>query len=237
MDTLKEIQNLKNGFRNMQDQLELMIQTLDSLELKLRRQETPQLQKNFRDFRADEFSDSTKRITLQALSNFPSELNPSANYGRIAPGRVRSETFSPRPPKSSSSDVISDFNDLANQSGYDAKRARNEFISKYNVRTFSCANHEARMNEPIPPPKFVETDPNSGGDYWAVPLKSNMFAVFPNVNTYTDNYHRARAAGMIFNSNFEPGKTCKGIIIEKPAIFECASSAWILKTPGVLKLR
>ena len=130
-------------------------------------------------------------------------------------------------------DFVKDFNNFASRSGYDARKAADEFLRKYNIQAFSCANHEARMNEPIPPPEFSSVSSVHNGDFWAYEVEAGVFAVVPRVKAYTDNYHRARAAGMIFNSNFEPGNTYKNIRVNKVAIFR---GMWNLAGAGELEL-
>ena len=130
-------------------------------------------------------------------------------------------------------DFVKEFNAIANQGGYDAKKARDEFVQKYRVRAFNCTNFEARMNDPIPPPEFGEA---ANGEYWAIPFSDNSFFVFPNVKSYSDNHHTARAMGEVFKSNFVPGGTYSKIIVERPAVFECAGNIWNLKRQGNLRL-
>lgn len=136
-------------------------------------------------------------------------------------------------PEEKFTDFVKAFNSLANQGGYDAKKARDEFVQKYRVRAFNCINFEARMNDPIPPPVFGEA---TNGEYWAIPFADNSFFVFPNVKIYSDNHHTARAMGEVFKSNFASGGTYSKITVEKPAVFECAGNVWTLKRQGKLGL-
>ena len=106
-------------------------------------------------------------------------------------------------------------------------------MQRYQVRTFNFANVAERMNDPIPPPKFVEAN---NGEYWAVPLSGISFLVFPNVKNYSVNIHTDRAMGDVFKTNFVKGETYKKISVEKPAIFDCNGLSWILKSQGVLRL-
>lgn len=244
MDTLEEIQELKNAIQNMQAQLILMDKTISSLESKFNGQSvtTPFASKRINDFQVQETLEPIENLSLQSCrttlkdsANFPGELNPPAD--RTVPKHSALEKSHQQSSQASSSDLISEFNNLPSRSTYEAKLARNEFVKKYNVKFINCANHEARMNEPIPPPKFVEVEAVEGGEYWAVPLRGNTFAVLPRIKTYTSNYHKARAAGEVFHSNFKSGNTYTEIKVEKPAIFECTGSAWFCNKQGVLNLR
>ena len=136
-------------------------------------------------------------------------------------------------PEEKFTDFVKAFNSLANQGGFSAKKARDEFVQKYRVRAFNCTNFEARMNDPIPPPVFGET---ANGEYWAIPFTDNSFFVFPNVKSYSDNHHTARAMGEVFKSNFASGGTYSKITVEKPAVFECAGNVWTFKRQGKLGL-
>ena len=137
---------------------------------------------------------------------------------------------------SSEQNVVAVFNALSGQEGHNLKTSRDDFVRRYKVRAFNCTNFEARMNEPVPAPKFVEAPTAPSGEYWAVLLKDNVFAVFPNVKTYSDNHHSARAMGEVFKSNFTPGKTYNDIQVEQPAIFGCSETVWSLKKQGTLRL-
>lgn len=132
-------------------------------------------------------------------------------------------------------DFVAEFNSLASKDGFDLKKSRDEFVQKYKVRAFNCTNFEARMNKPVQP-EFAESTSVPSGEYWAVNISGNLFAVFPNVKTYSDNYHLSRAMGNVFDSNFSLGSTYNKIFVEKPAIFECVGNIWRLKEKGRLNL-
>lgn len=139
----------------------------------------------------------------------------------------------PLTPEDKYKDFVRDFNTLAGQTGFDLKQSRNDFTQKYNIRTFSCVNFEARMNEPVPSPVFDSANSLSNPDYWAYEFTPGIFAVVPNVKTYSDNHHSARAMGEVFSSNFTPGRTYNKIHVNKPAIF---NGMWNLEKQGELKL-
>ena len=142
-------------------------------------------------------------------------------------------SFAPPPPPPKPEDkyktFVEDFNALSNQRGYAAKEESDKFLKKYKVRTFSCINNDARMNEPIPPPEFAEA---ANGDYWAYEFESGTYAVVPKINTYSESYHSARAFGEVFSSNFDKGTYSK-IFVRKPALFK---GMWTLQQKGELEL-
>lgn len=140
----------------------------------------------------------------------------------------------PRPVVEKWSDFVQEFNSLANQSGYDAKRAHEEFLNKYNVQAFSCVNFEARMNTSSLAPQFGAATSLQNADYWAYEFETGTFAVVPRAKTYTDNHHAARAMGEVFESNFVQGGTYNKIRVERPAIFK---GMWNLDKPGKLELK
>ena len=250
----KELQEFMNCVQTCRDQLfvmgkqiDNMLNTLDLLEKKI----SSSTQKNRYPFQAVEFNeqnDIPARQTFSSGQNLSSprrgnvfDLGRPSNQGTEAQSIQRISTNNQRDqqaPSSNDSGLVANFNRLADKkAGYELNQARKEFVSKYNVRAFSCANYEERMNEPIPPPKFLDSESAFSGEYWAVPLKLTQFAVFPNVKAYTNNFHAARAMGEVFNSNFTSGRTYNEIIVDSPAIFEYSGAAWHLKKQGVLQLR
>ena len=130
---------------------------------------------------------------------------------------------------------VNDFNALAKLSGYSARREREKFLRRYKVRAFTCANVEDRMNRPKLAPKFAEASSLSGGDFWACAVEENLFAVVPNLKTYTENHHAERAFGAVFESNFDGGTYSK-IRVERAATFEAVGDKWKLKSAGKIIL-
>lgn len=130
---------------------------------------------------------------------------------------------------------INDFSALDKLSGFSARQARDKFLRRYKVRAFTCANVEERMNNPKIAPKFTETPSTASGDFWACVIDGNIFAVVPNLKTYTENHHAERAFGIVFESNFDGGNYSK-IRIERAAIFELIGVEWRLKNPGKIIL-
>ncbi len=129
-------------------------------------------------------------------------------------------------------DFISEFNELnaKEMTGYEKQSARQNFVSKYNVKFFSCVNYNERMNNPNLEPEFAQQ--SGKGDYWAYEVEADTFAVVPNVSSYTENLHVARAMGEVFNSNFKDGNY-SNIRVVKPAIFK---GMWRLAEKGELVL-
>lgn len=130
--------------------------------------------------------------------------------------------------------VLEEYNALGEKTGFARSKAIKDFIQRYRVRSFSCANSEARVFEPVPPPQFCEAE---SGDYWAIPA-ADKYAVVPNVSirTYTENHHSARAMGVVFESNFQTGGDYRKIYVEKPAVFSCSGNIWTLVGKGRLIL-
>ena len=91
------------------------------------------------------------------------------------------------------------------------------------------------MNRPKVAPKFSEAASIAGGDLWACEVEENIFAVVPNLKTYTENYHAERAFGIVFESNFEGG-TYSRLRVERAATFELAGDEWKLKSAGKIIL-
>ena len=130
---------------------------------------------------------------------------------------------------------VADFNALAKLSGFSSRQARAKFLARYKVRAFTCANVAERMNHPSLEPKFSETASVAGGDFWACNVEGNIFAVVPNLKTYTENHHAERAFGLIFESNFD-GETYSRVRVDRAAIFELIGDDWRLQRRGKIFL-
>ena len=91
------------------------------------------------------------------------------------------------------------------------------------------------MNRPKLAPKFSLAESVVGGDFWACEVEENIFAVVPNLKTYTENHHAERAFGIVFESNFEGG-TYSRLRVERAATFELAGDKWKLKSAGKIIL-
>lgn len=134
-----------------------------------------------------------------------------------------------------------EYNALADKSGVELRNARADFFQRYQVKTFSCVNAEARVKSPAPPPEFRDRD---GGDFWAIPsalvsgsANENTYVVYPNIAIrYTANHHFERALGEVFESNFVSGGTYSKIRVEQFAVFTCSGEGWTLFRKGRLKL-
>ncbi|MBR4151609.1 MAG: hypothetical protein IKT98_01460 [Selenomonadaceae bacterium] len=148
---------------------------------------------------------------------------------------VKVEKKSPNMESSFGEKFITDFNVLEKLSGFSARQGREKFIRRYKVRGLICANVEERMNRPKLSPKFTEASSIAGGDLWACEVEENLFAVVPNLKTYTENHHAERALGIVFESNFDGG-TYSRLRVEKAAIFELNGDKWRLKSAGKIVL-
>ncbi len=145
------------------------------------------------------------------------------------------EKKSPSTENSGGENFVNDFNALEKLSGFSARQAREKFLKRYNVRALICANVEERMNRPKLAPKFSEAASVAGGDFWAVEIEKNLFAVVPNLKTYTENHHAERAFGIVFESNFDGG-TYSRLRVERAATFEIVGGKWKLKSAGKIIL-
>ena len=130
---------------------------------------------------------------------------------------------------------MNDFNALEKLSGFSGRQAREKFLRRHKVRAFSCTNVEERMNRPKLAPKFSEASSIAGGDFWACHVEGNLFAVVPNLKTYTENHHAERAFGLVFESNFDGG-TYSRLRVERAATFELTGDKWKLKQAGKIFL-
>ncbi|MBR4642042.1 MAG: hypothetical protein IKO74_04885 [Selenomonadaceae bacterium] len=130
---------------------------------------------------------------------------------------------------------VNDFNALSKLSGFSGRQAREKFARRHKIRAFSCANVEERMNRPKLAPKFSEALSLASGDFWACLVEGNLFAVVPNLKTYTENHHAERAFGQVFESNFD-GETYSRIRVERAATFEFSGGRWKFKSAGKIFL-
>ena len=148
---------------------------------------------------------------------------------------VLAEKNSPSEENSVGENFVNDFNALTKLSGFSGRQARERFLRRYKVQAFTCANVEERMNRPKLAPKFSEASSIAGGDFWAFNVDGNIFAVVPNLKTYTENHHAERAFSLVFESNFDGG-TYSRLRVERAATFELVGDKWKLKTAGKIIL-
>ena len=180
-------------------------------------------------------SNAAQQKISPPVTNWYAPPPPVPEIQRFSEPRPIEPQLEPRPitPANKYDNFVKDFNALAGQSGINLKNARNDFMRKYNVQTFTCTNFEARMNEPVPAPVFDSANALANPDYWAYEFATGVFAVVPKVKTYSDNYHTARAMGEVFKSNFIAGRTYNKIRVNKPAIFR---GMWNFEQQGELEL-
>lgn len=160
--------------------------------------------------------------------------NPAAPKGSLLANLQRNSNAKSR---SGGDNFLQDYNKLLSETGgYQNKVARENFVSNYNVRAFSCINYNERTNKPSLKAIFEESTSIQGGDYWAIPVSGNIFKVVPNIRNYNENYHVARAMGEVFDSNFVGGNYAT-IQLEKAAEFTNSGQSWSLVAKGKLVLR
>lgn len=189
-------------------------------------------------------ADNSKKVDLGKFSRTASAPKNS----KIVSGRKNRQTAAPvsnvptNVPPSNTGNFMGEYNALADKAGVELRNARAEFFQRYQVRTFSCVNADARVKTPAPPPEFRDRD---SGDFWAIPstlvsgsANENTCVVYPNVaiKQYTPNHHSERALGEVFNSNFSTGHTYSKIHVEQFAIFTCSGDVWTLFRKGRLRL-
>ena len=202
-----------------------------------------------------ETAGDTSRGTVQSSIVQPAQKNYSVDFTSKenfvdtdhvtrAETRRRDETPPPRTTNTTNSrlranqnsSIVAKYNRLIGLTGVEFKRARDDFRREYEVKAFKCGNVEARMNNPNIPPDFVDDSIHGNGNYWAVPSDAASFYVFPNVRVYNDNLHNERAMGIVFDSNFQGGKTYEKVSVESPAKFSRNGNNWILEHKGRLVL-
>jgi len=207
----KEISHLGSVINNLEnDKINKLESKIKSLEQKIKSLENNQ---------PVHPSQPAATITMQKSNN---NYNP--------PQVIRREPTSPTL-MDKCTDFISAFNALSNKSAGESITAREEFAKKFKLKSFICDNSEMLINNPNLNPVFAEE--SFDGDYWAYEVEPNTFAVVPNVTTYTEDLHIARAMGKVFDSNFVVGRNYSVIRVTKPAIFK---GMWNLETRGRLEL-
>lgn len=186
-------------------------------------------------FFTDKKGRDVKKLLVEPI--FIAEMKSflGGNLNRAPQKISAAEKNSPNEKISVGENFVSDFNALEKLSGFSARQAREKFLRRYKVRAFTCTNVEERMNRPKLAPKFSETSSASNGDFWACAVEENIFAVVPNLKTYTENHHAERAFGLVFESNFD-GETFSRILVERAATFELVGDKWKLKSAGKLFL-
>ena len=197
--------------------------------------DTEELIRDTNNFFADKRGRDVKNLSVEPI--FIAELklfltHPTSN---ISPKKISdTEKISSRDTDLVGTGFVNDFNALEKLSGFSSRQAREKFFRRHKVRAFVCGNVEERMNRPTLAPKFVETSSTSG-DFWACAVDGNIFAVVPNVKTYTENHHAERAFGAVFESNFDGGNYSR-LRVERAAVFEFTGNEFKLKRPGKIFL-
>ncbi|MBR1806833.1 MAG: hypothetical protein IJ774_10690, partial [Selenomonadaceae bacterium] len=187
-------------------------------------------------FFVDKRGRDIKKLSVEPI--FVAELKiwlSAPNSGTVTRKLSVAEKSSAAEKNSVAESFVTDFNALDKLSGFSSRQARMKFLARHKVRGFNCANVNERMNHPALEPKFAETSSPAGGDFWASAIDGNIFAVVPNLKTYTENHHAERAFGQVFESNFD-GETYSRIRVDAAAIFELVGDDWQLKRQGKIFL-
>ncbi|MBR0059920.1 MAG: rod shape-determining protein, partial [Selenomonadaceae bacterium] len=195
-----------------------------------------ELIRDVNNFFVDKKGRDVKKLSVEPVFIAELKLLGTGDKGLGTSGRkVEAEKKSPREENSVGEKFVTDFNALEKLSGFSARQAREKFLKRYKVRAFSCANVEERMNRPKLAPKFSEAASLASGDFWAFAVEENLFAVVPNLKTYTENHHAERAFGVVFESNFDGG-TYSRLRVERAATFELIGDKWKFKSAGKIIL-
>lgn len=195
-----------------------------------------ELIRDVNNFFMDKKGRDVKKLSVEPI--FIAEMKIYLSRREIASGNRNFVTANKNAPKVTDSvgkKFVNDFNALSKLSGYSARQARAKFLRGYKIIAFNCANVEERMNRPNLLPRFAESDSVASGDFWACEVEDDIFAVVPNLKTYTENHHAERAFGQVFESNYDSGSYSK-ILVERAAIFELNNAKWKLKQPGKIIL-
>ncbi|MBR4904500.1 MAG: rod shape-determining protein [Selenomonadaceae bacterium] len=186
-------------------------------------------------FYADKKGRDIKKMSVEPV--FIAELKIFLGNGEQKATRktISAEKKSPSAEISIGEKFVNDFNALEKLSGFSARQAREKFLRRYKVRGLNCANVEERMNNPKTAPTFSESASIAGSDFWACEIDENLFAVVPNIKTYTENHHAERAFGLVFESNYERG-TYSRLRVERAAVLEFGDDNWQLKSSGKIVL-
>ena len=185
---------------------------------------------------------STAQGSATQPSNPPSNFNPYTYEKVSRPSPSNSQrivhenlvTSSKILKNTTKSPAVAQYNKLITLSSNKLRQERDNFWNKFDVKFFSCSNSSARMNDPDIEPIFNDVS-NRNGDYWAL-SSSGSFEVFPRLGVYNDNLHNERAMGIVFDSNFQGGKTYEKVHVEFPAKFSRNGNNWILEHKGRLVL-
>ncbi len=194
-----------------------------------------ELVRDVNNFFVDKRGRDVKTLLIEPI--FIAELKLWLGTGNLQPltTKTKVQTTSAATVKNFGENFANDFNALAKLSGFSSRQARERFLRRHKVKAFTCANVDERMNNPKLAPKFSAASSAASGDFWACAVAENLFAVVPNLKTYTENHHAERAFGLVFESNFNGG-TYSRIRVERAAIFELVNDAWTLKQVGKIIL-
>ena len=215
-DLEKEVERLRKDFDSLQEKISRSDKNFKLANIVEQLKKSSAAGKNFQPIRhADSFKPLTvppkKSIAPTNLHTDFSERIFVKNFNRLNELRQRGKTV--------------EFTEM-----------RKDFIRENQVVSFCCENVNERMLDPKSPSIFVEVTPVKDGDFWAVPVEKNKFAVLPNLKSaYDDNYHVERALGEVFDSNFR-GVPCERIQVIRPAFFEKNADSWHCLEKGRLFL-
>lgn len=136
-----------------------------------------------------------------------------------------------------SSSLVTAYNGLPSTGSFNDRGPRNEFIMKFHIVGFDCANTEERMSYPSTPPRYRDSEPVPAM-YWAAPLRDQQYAVMPNAKlTYEVSLHAPGAMEEAFSSNFLAGHVYRHIQLISPAVFMKLNGTWSLRKKGELRLQ
>ena len=242
-----DIEKLLKTFQALQEKVEQL--TKENQEIQENVEQLKRINSKLNDrLKQLEQNSGSSRSSIQSSIVQPAQesqpINLSSSRQKFVPTEYETHTETSRATNTTNSrsranqnsSIVAKYNRLIGLSGVEFKRARDDFRSEYDVKAFKCGNVDARMNNPSIQPNFVDDSINGNGNYWAVPSDVASFYVFPNVRVYNDNLHNERAMGIVFDSNFQGGKTYEKVSVESPAKFSRNGNNWILEHKGRLVL-
>lgn len=130
---------------------------------------------------------------------------------------------------------VDDYNLVRRKTGFGAKTEQDAFLSRHQVRGIQCTNFQARANHPEIAPRFEDAGAPQKGDFWALFIGSNLYAVVPNAKPYEVNKHNTGGMKEAFDSNYDSG-TYPNIEVTKPAYFRQQGTDWTIETKGHIRL-
>ena len=180
---------------------------------------------------------------IQAKAEARRQELPVTNEGRAYSEMVgtnqKAEMLRDTPRQSSIGMFLNEYSTLSsnNTVGYEVKKARTDFIAKYKIKAFSCANFNERVYQLNLDPIFRDVVSPLSGDYWAVKFsREDAYYVVPNPKgTYEAQLHSTGGMKEAFSSNYQGG-SYEHVEVLQTAEFSCMNGCWNILKPGKIRL-